>query len=480
MDRSPQKQPERSRRWITGVTLVTAAIVAVVPIRYASSATRYASPATPGAAGGLTLHNPSGLLRVVGMDDMEVDNPFFQELGTNGRRCVTCHRPGQGWSITPDELSDRFGRTDGLDPIFRSNDGSNCKGADVSTTRKRRRAFSLLLKKGLIRIALEVPAGAEFDIVDVDDPYRCGAPLTAASMYRRPLPAANVKFLSAVMWDGRESRPGQAIRDGLISQVATAVTSHAQGATPSPVQVHSIVDFELGLFATQIVDRAAGNLAEGGARSGPGALVGEPFCLGINDPLDMRPLMPGACAASSGGLNPFVFTLFRSWMTAGAPHQQAIARGEAIFNTRRFVIDDVPGLNGRLEDPVRRPIENGTCTICHDTPNAGNHSVPMALNIGVADASRRPADLPLYTLRRRATGETIQTTDPGRAMVTGKWDDIGKFKGPVLRALAARPPYFHDGSAATLADVIRFYDTRFQARFTAQEKADLLAFLLAL
>ena len=104
----------------------------------------------------------------------------------------------------------------------------------------------------------------------------------------------------------------------------------------------------------------------------------------------------------------------------------------------------------------------------------------MPLNIGVADASRRTADLPLYTLRRRATGETVRIADPGRAMVTGKWHDVGKFKGPILRALAARPPYFHDGSAATLADVIKFYDTRFQARFTEQEKADLLAFLRAL
>jgi len=234
------------------------------------------------------------------------------------------------------------------------------------------------------------------------------------------------------------------------------------------------------LFSTQVVDRSAGSLADGTARSGPGPLAREPFCIGINDPLDMLPLMPGACAASSGGHNPFVFTLFRGWTNAGSAHRQAIARGEAIFNTRQFVIDNVPGLNGRPEDPVRRPILNGTCTICHDTPNVGNHSVPMALNIGVSDASRRTTDLPLYTLRRRATGETIQTTDPGRAMVTGKWNDIGKFKGPVLRALAARPPYFHDGSAATLADVIGFYDTRFQARFTEQEKADLIAFLLAL
>src|SRR6185369_275513 len=202
-------------------------------------------------------------------DDVDADNPFFQELGTNGRSCVTCHQPAQGWNITPAELRDRFDRTDGLDPIFRTNDGSNCESADVSTIWKRRRAFSLLLSKGLIRTALDLPAGAEFEILNADDPYRCGAPLTSVSMYRRPLPSANLKFLSAVMWDGRASMPGQAIRDGLIHQV---------------------------------VDMSAGSLTVGAARSGPGRLATELFCLGINDPLDTRPPMPGACAASSGGL----------------------------------------------------------------------------------------------------------------------------------------------------------------------------------
>jgi hypothetical protein len=350
----------------------------------------------------------------------------------------------------------------------------------VSTVGARRKAFSLLLDKGLIRVALAAPTPAEFDIVEVDDPYQCGGVLRAASMYRRPLPSANLRFLSAVMWDGRLSTPGQAIRDGLIAQVTDAVTGHAQGAPPAPAQVHAILNFELRLFATQVADLSAGSLTEGDARSGPEPLTRESFCLGINDPLDMLPSMPGSCAGPSGGLNPFVFTLFREWTGSESSHRQAIARGEAIFNTRQFVIDNVPGLNGRPEDPVRRPIIGGTCTTCHDTPNAGNHSVPMALNIGVADRSRRTVDLPLYTLRRRATGEAVQTTDPGRAMITGKWNDIGKFKGPVLRALAARPPYFHDGSAATLADVVKFYDIRFQARFTEQEKADLIAFLKAL
>src|SRR5499427_1181286 len=473
MDRTPQHQTGRSRRRTTGVALVIAAMVTVITTVYTSSD-------TPRRAGELTFPNALGATGIAGINETDAENPFFKGLGTNGRTCATCHRPAQSWTITPAELLDRFERTQGLDPIFRSNDGSNCEGADVSTMRKRRQAFSLLLEKGLVRVGLDVPSRAEFEIVRVDDPYRCGAPFTAASMYRRPLPTTNLKFLSAVMWDGRASKPGQAIRDGLVTQVVDAVTGHARGATPPPAQIHSIVDFELELFSTQVVDRSAGALAAGVVRSGPGALGRELFCLGINDPLDMLPPMPGACAAASGGLNPFVFTLFRGWTDAASPHRQAIARGEAIFNTRQFVIDNVPGLNGHQEDPVRRPILNGTCTICHDTPNAGNHSVPMALNIGVADASRRTADLPLYTLRRRATGETVQSTDPGRAMVTGKWNDVGKFKGPVLRALAARPPYFHDGSAATLADVIRFYDTRFQARFTEQEKADLLAFLKAL
>jgi cytochrome c peroxidase len=65
-------------------------------------------------------------------------------------------------------------------------------------------------------------------------------------------------------------------------------------------------------------------------------------------------------------------------------------------------------------------------------------------------------------------------------MVTGKWGDIGKFKGPILRGLAARAPYFHNGSAATLDQVIDFYENRFNLGLTATERSDLFAFLKAL
>ena len=59
------------------------------------------------------------------------------------------------------------------------------------------------------------------------------------------------------------------------------------------------------------------------------------------------------------------------------------------------------------------------------------------------------------------------------------WKDIGRLKGPILRGLSSRAPYFHNGSAKTLMDVINFYDARFNMNLTAQQKADLVAFLRA-
>lgn len=441
----------------------------------------FLASATEPRRGELTFSNPAGVHRTVAKDGpLDRTNPFFEDLGTNGRTCVSCHQPAQAWSITPDELVDRFTRTAGRDPIFRTNDGSNCEGAVVATVAQRRRAFSLLLAKGLIRVAVNVPANAEFDVVDVDDPYGCSAPLSSVSMYRRPLPTTNLKFLSTVMWDGRHTAAGKTIRDDLIAQAREAVTGHAEGAPPSDAQLRAIVDLELGLFTAQARDERAGRLSDTGVEGGPRRLVRQPFCIGINDPLGMLPAVPGACLAPSPGFEPRVFRLFEGWRRERMAERRAIARGEEIFNTRQFAIADVPGLNGAAGDPVAGPIQSGTCTICHDTPNAGNHSVSMPLNIGIVEAARRTSDLPLYTLRHRVTGEVAQVTDPGRAMISGKWRDIGKFKGPILRALAARPPYFHDGSAATLAEVIEFYDTRFGIGLSEKEKADLLAFLRAL
>ena len=93
--------------------------------------------------------------------------------------------------------------------------------------------------------------------------------------------------------------------------------------------------------------------------------------------------------------------------------------------------------------------------------------------------------MPVYTLcklygvrpaRRDADGRDR----PRAGAITGKWKDIGRFKGPILRGLSGRAPYFHNGAAATLADVVTFYDTRFELGLSEQQKADLVAFLKAL
>jgi cytochrome c peroxidase len=59
-------------------------------------------------------------------------------------------------------------------------------------------------------------------------------------------------------------------------------------------------------------------------------------------------------------------------------------------------------------------------------------------------------------------GQGFVVTDLGRALITGKSADVGKVKGPILHGLAARAPYFHHGSAATLEDLVNFYDQRFR------------------
>src|SRR5207249_3885344 len=87
------------------------------------------------------------------------------------------------------------------------NDGSNCDhNVDSSTVEDRRSAYSLLLNRGLFRIALTTPANAQFTVVSVQNPYGCSE-MPVLSVYRRPLPATNLRFLSTVMFDGRESSP---------------------------------------------------------------------------------------------------------------------------------------------------------------------------------------------------------------------------------------------------------------------------------
>lgn len=453
-------------------TLAWVAVIAVAVMSFLGSTTLRNPLFTEDSTGVLSSFSTSG--------SIDTSNPFFQSLGTNGRSCSSCHQPNDAWTITPPDLRERFEESNGKDPVFRPVDGANCPSADVSTYQARKSAYSLLMNKGLIRISLPVPSTAAFAITQIQDPYSC-AQTTAAqpAMYRRPLPATNLDFLSAVMWDGRETVfgavPGKSIdlNTSLTNQGTDATLNHAQAtAAPTPQQLSQIVAFETALYTAQYSDEAAGRLTSQGATGGAVNLSGEPFYIGINDALGGDP--------SGAPFNPSAFSLYSSWANPSYdPSRQAVARGQTLFNTLAIPITGVGGLN----DALGLPVIMGTCTTCHDTPNVGNHSFSVPLKIGTTDyppmAALDITGLPVYTVQC-TDGSSLQVTDIGRAMISGKCADVGKVKGPVLRGLAGRAPYFHNGAARGLHDVVEFYNQRFGLNLTNQQESDLVAFLQTL
>jgi cytochrome c peroxidase len=466
------------------LTLLATLFTAAVVVAAEGPSTLPNMAAFPNAAGVLRVFSTTG--------NIELTGPFFQNLGSNGRSCASCHQPGDAMSLSAEHAQDRFNKTQGLDPLFRTNDGANCDhNIDTSTEAGRSAAYSLLRTRGLLRVALTVPAGADFTIESVSNPYGCGD-TSNLSLYRRPLPAANLKFLSTLMWDGRESSAQtgttpiqsanypQSLNDDLKHQSVDATAGHAQGTLAlTAEQQDAIVSFENSLFTAQAESHSAGNLTAKGATGGPANLAAQSFFIGINDPVGLNPMGTPFTGA--------VFNLFDSWTSEGNPHRASIARGQALFNSRTFAISGVGGLNNATFGSTTLPGSFvGSCGTCHDSLNAGDHSVAAPLDIGVATSNDPSINLlnlsylPTFIVKKTATGEIVTTTDPGRALITGKFADVARFKGPVLRGLAARAPYFHNGSAQTLLDVVNFYDRRFAIGLSAQDKADLVAFLQAL
>jgi hypothetical protein len=427
-------------------------------------------------------------------------SPFFRNLGTNGRTCFTCHQPQNGWGLSSDSAQQRFA-ADPTDPLFRLIDGATCPSDDVSTLAAMETAYSLLLKKGLIRIALPMQSAMQFQIVDVQDPYGCntnsatgltGTKSGFLSLYRRPLPSANLGYLSNIMWDTREPT--------LTHQAMDATLGHAQATqSPAAALLNQIVQFEGctnaltpqncsstpggngdnlggGLFAAQADDANAGDLTANGATGGPIALsqnLGN-FSEGINDPF-------------GGNFNSAIFHTYDAWAnpTGTDPQTQArlaLYRGQQVFNTVQFQISGVPGIN----DVQGKPSITGTCGTCHNNPGVGNHSSNLTVDIGVTDESPPNLDvsgLPVFTVACTAgplAGQTFTVTDLGVAMITGQCADIGKTKIPVIRGIAGRSPYFHNGGATEITNLINFYNARFNIGLTAPQMSDLAVFLESL
>ncbi len=498
-----------SAGFLAVATLVAIAALNGQQVTFIPNGTFFANP-----GGASETHSTTG-------GGIDLTGPFFQSLGTNGRSCGTCHQPSDGMSVSAAHVQQRFSLTQGQDPVFRTVDGSNCNHSiDVSTLAGRSAAYSLLRTRGLIRIAVAVPAKADYRVVSVNNPYGCNEP-DMISMYRRPLPSTNLRFLSAVMFDGRESSAAtgttkilnenypKSLLDDLKHQSLDATNGHAQGdgTRPTLAEQQQIVDFEMALFTTQTIGSYAGRLDAHGASGGPISLATQPFFISMNS--SVNPLVPtletpgGLVTAGDGKFTPAIFNPFDAWAAQPSTSPRAaVARGQAIFNSRPINITGVDGINDDFSAgglvPGGIPLLTGTCGTCHDSPNVGNHSFPTPLNIGTGDLSPSNSSanmggldvsyLPTITVCKldlttnppAPTSNCKTTTDLGQALIDGRFDHVGKIKGPILRGLSARAPYFHNGSAQTLLDAVQFYEGRFGLVLTPQEESDLVAFLSVL
>jgi hypothetical protein len=426
-------------------------------------------------------------------------HPFFEPIGANGRACVTCHQPADGMSLSVASARARWEEKGAADPLFAAIDGSNCP----TLPQQDRASHSLLLDYGLIRIERpwppRDPAGhtitPDFRIEVVRDPNGCNTgpkygPQAAKpnlSVYRRPRPVTNLKYLTAVGFEydpkqglalprdpkTHQLLSGNILADNRVStleaQAQDAAFSHLGRATPlDDATVARIVQFETRLFTAQERDTRAGSLHADGAYGGPQHLAeSEPGQL--------------------GSIGRAVWSEFAAWEKIPddahlTPEERAfrasVARGARVFRERTFLISDSAGINSPMG--FGNPVRN-SCVFCHNMSQMGNDVAPGQVDLGTTTepfADPQP-QLPLFRITCTGAphphyGRVIYTHDPGFALTTGRCADVGKITLQSMRGLAARAPYFSNGTARDLRAVVDYYDRRYDIGYTEQEKQDLV------
>jgi len=446
--------------------------------------------------GTLGVLNAAGNLKTDG-------HPFFTALGTNGRACVSCHQPAWGMSLSVTALTDRWRETTGKDPVFAAFDGSNCP----NLPQEKESSHSLLLKRGLFRIPLAWPPRnadgsakpVDFKIEVVRDPTGCNTSkeygLNSAnptiSVYRRPRMSANLNYVVSgarpialktgllADLDPETGKPvsmnlmGDAREATLKTQATNAILGHEQAREkPTHDQIEKIVEFESQVYVAQAAHQF----------EGPLAVPGAPLALGVEALRDRQSAGPGVSPVD------LAFGDFREWKESPKYYRASIARGADVFTHRQFWVRDSAHVNTtRAGNPVK-----GTCATCHSSRmtgqdlsagwiDAGTTNFPTWTEPGTwADSS----ELPVFkiTCSKDADphpylGRVIYSTDPGRALISGKCADVGSIVMQQLRGLAARAPYFANGSGKTLREVVDFYDRRFDIKLSDEEKNDLVNFL---
>ncbi|GAC1343951.1 MAG: cytochrome c peroxidase [Myxococcales bacterium] len=115
----------------------------------------------------------------------------------------------------------------------------------------------------------------------------------------------------------------------------------------------------------------------------------------------------------------------------------------------RFEAGDETALTAQQKQGRELFLGKAHCAECHVT--GANFTDAQFHNVGVGFDRRRAKG-------RKGAGARAGFSDLGRFTVTRNEAEVGAFKTPTLRDVALHPPYMHDGSIATLKEVVLRYN----------------------
>jgi cytochrome c peroxidase len=305
------------------------------------------------------------------------------------------------------------------DPLFRAIDSDGGLGL----------TYLRLLQAATIRVIMPLPP----NVVLLDDPLA-----RSVVLHRTPGTVFNIGLEPVIMWDGRAPN----LRD----QAAGAVAAHFEPARlPAGDERRDIEHYEETLFSSESL---------------------------------------------------------RSFFEGGPPPELPAGNTESERRGREFFVDQFDGTSSRgicaachtgpmlNQITAQFPIANGIpCpdpSLGEDCPSTENPPVPPGSRFFTAFVSEfntgaNPVRSWLFI--EPSGNNVVQSPDPGRALITGRFLDANFFKIPTLWGVSATSPYFHDGSVQTLEDLVAHYDRFFTVAFfgritlSLQDQQDIVAFL---
>ena len=368
---------------------------------------------------------------------------FGGEVVSNGRTCFTCHRPDVEFGLGPVPLSDRIPLTDTLFTGLAADAGDDPDGMDN------------LDQLGLVKYKINRFNPAR----DADDPYR------QVFGWRKSPGLTNIGLAHGFLTDARGRVMFETARGAVFAH-----TQNSDNRFDDLIRARrtDFDDMEAWLFT----------------------IVSDEALLALRDPDD--------------------------------PNHDNLVNNP--FATVDLKADDPSKSVLKSRKRGRKVFKRYCYRSCHNTPNVFNNlsnvegtangdrsenfvpfgpAVGRAFNVGVSERNahglrftRHVADDEFETITlplANADGDTIMHEvefDVGLAASSGRVEDVGRFKVPQMRNLAALAPYFHDNSAATIEEVVDYFcsddynesadGSLFPIHLTDSQRDDLIAFLYML